>query len=758
MSYFEFPHTRNYEGDLGYVIKSIIDLTREFKDFKVLNTIKLADPTEWDITRSYEPNTIVFDSDASVALISKCPVPAGIDLTNTDYWQFVCPLSIDGEARTEIVEILKFITNSYESGDNASQNYAVGDHLIWKGKLYIVAAAISSGAAFVDGTNINETTIEEMIKAIRPVDSAFSYTSMNAIANKPVTEKFATVQANIASVNSDVQNAIADISALQSDITSIDSQVTANTNGLAQEIIDRQTEDGLLSDRIDAIGSLAEGSTTGDAELMDIRTSEQQNVYTNAGTAVRAQVKKNQDTSTFQTYTRALLVNNGWINNAGVNPQVSDSWQYSNAIDISAFAMTQLYINFTATGFNNGSIVVNNIAFFDTNDVFLFGIHHPSASSETTYSQTIELPKYAKYMRICSKNDNTKPFYVSLFKKQSMIAADACSVYDKYIGKEIMYVTNDDGYLDTSGTFHAAPAATWHASPFKYVAGFNRVFFKLNINNTVAGIALYREDQSCIRVISGDSGSYAYKSGTLDVSEATYIKYCFHNDYTDTNIDNHVILFNEAEYNKFESSNFHLVNKPLTFSGKNAVFFGDSITEGVVTPGIVTPNGYPTVLSGMLGMSYTNKGVSGASVYRVSGYPCIYDTVAATDLTGVDYVFLMGGSNDWQLGVSASDFKSGLNDILGLLSSFTGEIIFIAPIDTTGRKPINPPACDLEDIRQVMKEVAMTNDLSFINGKLFDMPTAHSSQAYIGQMFGDTIHPSEAGYKLIARGLRNALI
>lgn len=758
MSYFEFPHTRNYEGDLGYVIKSIIDLTSEFKNFKAINTIKLADPTEWDITRSYAPNTIVFETNDGVALISKCPVPAGIDLTNTDYWQFVCPLSVDGDARTEIMNILHFVANHYEFGDNASQAYAVGDHLIWKGKLYIVAAAISSGSAFVDGTNITETTIEEMIKAIRPVDAAFSNTSMNAIANKPVTQKFASVQANIASVNSDVQNAIADIAVIQSDITSLDSQVTANTSAIAQETIDRQTEDGLLSDRIDAISSLAEGSTTGDAELMDIRTSEQQNVYTNAGTAVRAQAKKNQDTSTFITYTRALFANNGWINDSGVNPQASDAWKYSNAIDIGAFGQTQLYINFTATGFNNGSIVVNNIAFFDSNDVFLFGIHHPSASSETTYSDTIELPKYAKYMRICSKNDNTKPFYVSLFKKQSLIAADACSIYDKYIGKDIMYTTNDDGYLDTSGAFHASPAATWHTSPFKYTKGFNRAYYKLNCNSAVAAIALYREDQSCIRVVSSTSATYTTETGVVDVSEATYIKYCFHCDYTDTNINNHVILFNEAEYNKFESSNFHLVNKPLTFSGKTAVFFGDSITEGVTTPGIVTPNGYPTVLSGMLGMSYTNKGVSGASVYRVSGYPCIYDTVAATDLTGVDYVFIMGGSNDWQLGVSASNFRSGLNDILGLLTGFTGEIIFIAPIDTAGRKPINPPACDLEDIRQVMKEVAMTNNNSFINGKLFNMPTAHSSQAYIGQMFGDAIHPSEAGYKLIARGLRNALI
>ena len=763
MAYFEFPHTRSYEGDLGYVIKCINELVEKYHAFAIENKIKFADPFEWDITKSYEPFTMVILGDHSVSLMSKKPVPAGIDINNTEYWEFVTDLAIDGDARNEIISILQFICNHYEA-DNISDNaYAVGDYLVFGGKFYTASAAINPGDTLEEGTNINPTTVEDMVDtkisaAALTVDLALNPASLNPIANKPVAEKFATQQTAIATVNSDVQNAIANLAVTDGKVSALESQTATNTNAIANEILDRQSEDGLLSDRIDAIAALPSGSTAGDAELMDIRISDQNNTYTNAGSAVRAQAAKNQNTSCYATYTRSQLVNNGWINNAGVYPQVSDSWQYSNAINISAFAGSQLYIYFTATGFNNGSVIVNNVAFFDTNDVFLFGIHHPSASVETTYSEKLELPKYAKYMRICSKNDNTKPFFVSLYKKPEMVPADACGVINDYIYKDLMYTNNDDGYLNTSGVFAAASPATWHTSPFKYTAGFNRCYFKLNCNNQVAAIALYREDQSCIKVVSGSSAVYAYETGVVDVSEATYIRFCFHCAETTTNINNHVILYNEPVYNKYTSSNNHIVNKPLNFSGKKAVFFGDSITEGVTTPGIVTPNGYPTVFSSMVGMTGVNKGVSGATISRVAGYPCIYDTVNATDLTGVDFVFIMGGSNDWQLGVTPSDFEDGLNDILGLLTGFTGEIIFIAPIDTAGRKPMVTPAADLEAFRQVMKEVSQTNLNSFVNGKLFDMPTALSSQDYINEMFGDAIHPSEEGYMLIARALRSALL
>lgn len=762
MSYFEFPHTRTYEGDLGYIIKQIEKLTVNYNQFYALNKIKVADPVEWNISSWYEAYTIVTYSANNATYISKQPVPAGVTITDSEYWEYIGSLVVDADARTGILNILKFISDSFEATSTASTLHAIGDFIISSGKFYKVINTINLGDTITPGVNVLETTIENMVNekiaaAAVTVDQALNNNSLNPIANKPVANKFDQISSDITVLYSDMANVDAVVNALNTIVTNQGSSIANLNTALETERNTRASEDGLLSARIDAIASLPEGSTTGDAELMDIRLSDQNNKYSSAGASVRAQANKNQNTSTFATYTRSVLVNNGWINNAGVYPQSGDSWKYSNPIDISAFSGTQLYIYFTATGLNGG-VLINNIAFFDKNDVFLFGISHPSAATETTWSSKLELPKFAKYMRFCSKNDDTKPFFVSLYKRPAFTPADPCGVINDYIHKDIITSDNEDAYLDTAGVVQAANPASWHTSVLKYTAGFNRAYYKLNCSNAVAAIALYRADQTCIKVISGSSASYTSETGVIDISEATYIRYCFHNDYTDSNIENHVILFNDPVFNKNTSGIYHVLNKPFDFYGKYAVFFGDSITEGVTTPGTVTPNGYPRIFSNMVGMSYTNKGVSGASITRVTGYPCILDTIAATSLTGVDFVFVMGGVNDWQLGVTISDFKDAVQDICDQLSTYTGKIIFIAPIDTAGRKPINTPSADLDSFRQALKEVVLTNGHSFVNGKLFDMPTALSSQAYINEMFGDTIHPSEAGYNLIARGLRTALL
>lgn len=172
MAYFEFPHTRNYDGDLGWVIKKIIELTDRYNDFFEYNSITFADPLQWDITKQYPPYQIVFDYDAGYSYISKRPVPAGVTITNPDYWCLVGPLIVDAYARSQIQTILEFITNIYEASNIATAVRAVGDYVTANGQLYKVTAPINIGEGYTEGINVTKTTIETMIHEIITADTA----------------------------------------------------------------------------------------------------------------------------------------------------------------------------------------------------------------------------------------------------------------------------------------------------------------------------------------------------------------------------------------------------------------------------------------------------------------------------------------------------------------------------------------------------------------------------------------------------------
>ena len=97
MSWFEFPHTRSYEGDLGYIIMKLNELNERYNNFFDYNYIKFHDPIYWNITTQYPAFNIVYDTTTATLYISKQPVPVGVEITNNDYWEIVSPFKIETE-------------------------------------------------------------------------------------------------------------------------------------------------------------------------------------------------------------------------------------------------------------------------------------------------------------------------------------------------------------------------------------------------------------------------------------------------------------------------------------------------------------------------------------------------------------------------------------------------------------------------------------------------------------------------------------
>ena len=160
-----FPYTNFHELNLQWILQTLYEIQVTMKQFVSLNTIKYADPIQWNIISQYEKNTIVIDPQTGTAYISVQPVPSGVSITNTDYWTVVFDLG------DFVVKMAQNLCAIYEPETTLTatvpSNY--NDWLIWNDTLYrnINPGGIVAGDTYVIGGNIEAFTVEDVVGHIQ---------------------------------------------------------------------------------------------------------------------------------------------------------------------------------------------------------------------------------------------------------------------------------------------------------------------------------------------------------------------------------------------------------------------------------------------------------------------------------------------------------------------------------------------------------------------------------------------------------------
>lgn len=118
-----YPYTDAHELNLDWILKKMKELYKEMTDFEALNTITYQGI--WDITAQYPAWSIVNENNTGVGYISLQPVPAGIALTNTDYWLKIVDYSAFFDEIRERLDHIHdryavYIGNSFSAGEGSS--------------------------------------------------------------------------------------------------------------------------------------------------------------------------------------------------------------------------------------------------------------------------------------------------------------------------------------------------------------------------------------------------------------------------------------------------------------------------------------------------------------------------------------------------------------------------------------------------------------------------------------------------------------
>lgn len=215
-----YPGTDLHEIDLHYVLMQLLQLRKDMQEVIDAQAITFADPINWNITSQYPANQVVLDSNGD-GYISRQPVPAGIPLSNTNYWTQIFSFNdIADRIRASVA------VNAGTSA-TAPEALTTGELVWWQGDIYRVLVNMPAGTAFIEGTNIERFTVDDKI------------------------ELYADAIRDLQAADIELQQNIDDEA--QARAEAIAEEAQAREDAIAAEAAAREAQDNILEQQIEAI-------------------------------------------------------------------------------------------------------------------------------------------------------------------------------------------------------------------------------------------------------------------------------------------------------------------------------------------------------------------------------------------------------------------------------------------------------------------------------------------------------------------------
>ena len=457
----------------------------------------------------------------------------------------------------------------------------------------------------------------------------------------------------------------------------VDGKARASVDSLSNSVSTRmsaiETEQSVQSARMDTFTSLPEGSTSGNAELTDIRVGADGTTYGTAGNAVRGQIselKSDLDGLPFIDKYENIYINweqtNQFINSDGGISQVA---YYYYQCEIPVLSGQKYLIDGTsdyakcifATVTGDGTVVQKQ--FVNGENILYQNIEITIGENETKLILQAKADDRSKYklqqyigvvledgsVGMSNLKDEVKNnLPISYFTNLFNIKAD---------GVTVGYYINSSGNLVENSFFNVSDYIPIEQN-IEYICPVYANFFG---QSSAVEIPYFNSKKEYASFVTGTYDSVkrlcTFKF-TSPNARYTRINFAKINSYPviHPNLNPEVMMFTKypypseyipyGEHAYFQHNIYHDTGEQNKFNPlfrKSVVFTGDSICDG--SSALDNKNGWAGRIGRNNQMKWLNSGISGAT-FTSKDITGSNATISETDFFDADYIIIEGGTND----------------------------------------------------------------------------------------------------------------